>query len=1168
MARRFVVADAGHARALFAAVLVLAVLSSFDTSAQGATPSASYAYTATIGAGDSYVQAPQDSGVAVGQGTGNVFLTMQNAGFVQYYDSSGTSLGQADVYDNTSPNLFGQNLAVDPTTDELYVNDSLNGGGLVRLVSDGQPTPTYTVDSGFAFQGLLASPGGMAVDPTTHDLLVADRGAGQVLRVDTSDGSVISTLGGFQSPGAVAVGPTGNIYVLDLGSGSVERFLSNGTPQGAFTLPAGSTPRTLTVNPVTGDVAVVDIRNGQSVIDGFSATGTSKFSSAVPSSVDPIPQGQDVHGIAWNGTLDRIYVTPGNNSALMFVPAVRPGVDPPSATPGRNTMHVSADIAPGGSSTSAWFEYCLATAACDSFPVGVTGPANPWKRGPSHDGLTSDDTIVDDLPLYSNATWKIRAVADNTLLSNSAQVTVNSPLLVPGVETRGAGSVTEFSAEVAGVIDPIGDPTTYHFEYGLTSNYGSRIPVSSELAAGNNRQPRTVSRTITGLQSGTTYHYRLVAKNSAGEAVGADRTFTTAGPVTVAPGRSYEQVSPVEQHGALVNGTTNFWMAADGSWAVTGTGAAEAGGASSQLWQHYISRRSDSGWSNWIQLDPPRSIDVLTTEGSVAAVSDDGTHALVISNRVLAQGGVAGAGNMYIYDVDDGSYAFVGSSSASNAYQLMVGIQAIGKIFVWGTSDFSSVVFRAAPPMLPGVTGAQIYRWNRGQTLQLESKKPDGTTPVGDTSSVSTATGTRRQVSDDGNVSYFAYEGEIGVFRRANGQTTPISVIEGDSTNTPQFGTVEGVSRDGRYAVIGVYTALTADTPGTAPAPYLYRYDAVSGGLTYLAPYGGGTSAVHAVSDDTQTLYFFDGVAHLMVTHGAQTHQVADDASDAAGVTSPSGRYYAWLALDGQVHRYDADTDTNVCVSCPANGNDGSPSYLMNAGRVPGNRAPRVVIDSGLVVFSTKTQLVTADHNSSGDVYTYQNGRATLISPGDGSYTAISAELSADGKDVFFTTDQPLVGQDTNNANDMYDARVGGGFASQSPPPPPATCSRSECAELNSGPASTAPTPSATTSPASPPARTNQEKVKVSIGKVSFGSKTVRITFTVSQKGRIRVSGDRVATTIRNVSKAGTYSVTARLSKKARAMQAAHRKFKVSLRLSLAGGWGTASAKYSRTLGK
>src|SRR5262249_55229015 len=46
--------------------------------------------------------------------------------------------------------------------------------------------------------------------------------------------------------------------------------------------------------------------------------------------------------------------------------------------------------------------------------------------------------------------------------------------------------------------------------------------------AGNATTDQTVSAALTGLQPGTTYHYRLVATNDTDTATGADHTFTTA----------------------------------------------------------------------------------------------------------------------------------------------------------------------------------------------------------------------------------------------------------------------------------------------------------------------------------------------------------------------------------------------------------------------------------------------------------------------------------------------------------------------------------------------------------------------------------------------------------------------------------------------------------------
>jgi len=1017
-------------------VLVLGV--ALAPMAKAAEPIDSFAYLATFGPGESFSFLSEPSAVAVDQDSGRIFVGEGAFGSARIFTPNsspgGEELTTVDVFGVTG--RLASNVAVDSSTDALYASDRSGYGiGVARLVSDGAPTPTYTLDPSFAPESdLLVGPAGIAVDPTTHDLLVADRSAGKVYRLDSSDGSLVSTIDGpeggdFQAPNAVAVSAAGEIYVVDVDSGRVDRFAADGSWLSRLPLSAGASPKTIAVNPTSGEVAVLELRVGQTVIDGFSASGTLEFSAPFPSSINGTPG-----GIAWDGGSDRIYVTPANATVHTFVPAVQPGVDPPAGTPGRNTMLVKADVAPGGEATTAWLEYCPATAACDDYPAfGVGGAKNPWKRGPAHEGLTSDTTIEDEFPLYSNASWKLRVTAVNDKLSNSATSTVNSPLLVPTVETQGAASVTGVSAELTGLIDPIGDLTTYHFEYGPTTAYGSQAPLTGEAAAGKNRQPRTVTQLITGLQPETTYHYRLVATNSVGETAGADRTFTTTG-AGGATTHAYEMVTPVDQHGALVNGSTNFWSATDGSWFVTGSGAAEPDGTSSVIWQHFLSRRSSTGWSDWSQIDPPRFSNNGTTEGGVAAVSEDGTHALVISNRVLDAGGIEGGGNLYVYDLDNGTFEFVGGVSNEDyldAYVWLAGLQKIAEVFIWGTPDFSSVVFRSQPPLLPGAPEFQIYRWSRAGGLELESTMPDGEPPSGSTTPPTGLPGEHRQVSDDGSVSYFSIDlngSDYGVYRRADGQTTAISVIEGDPTHTPWPGRIEGVSRDGRYAIFSSLVALTPDDPGTGVG--LYRYDADEEAATYLSTVDQGNAVVAGVSGTTQTAIFTAGGPGKVLV-GNQIRPLDFFGPTNASISS-SGRYLGWIS-GREVFLYDAATDTSTCVSCLADGSAGGDAYLMNGGRPPGNRAPRLVFDNGLIVFSTKNQLVTEDQNDRFDVYTYQNGKLTLISPGDGPYDALVVEAAAEGRDIFFSTDQGLIPRDTNNVADVYDARAGGGFTEPAP---------------------------------------------------------------------------------------------------------------------------------------
>jgi hypothetical protein len=60
-------------------------------------------------------------------------------------------------------------------------------------------------------------------------------------------------------------------------------------------------------------------------------------------------------------------------------------------------------------------------------------------------------------------------------------------------------------------------------------------------------------------------------------------------------------------------------------------------------------------------------------------------------------------------------------------------------------------------------------------------------------------------------------------------------------------------------------------------------------------------------------------------------------------------------------------------------------------------------------------------------------GCVYLISTGKDKFPSLFADASASGNDVFFFTRQQLVGQDKDELQDVYDARVGGGLASQGP---------------------------------------------------------------------------------------------------------------------------------------
>ena len=117
-----------------------------------------------------------------------------------------------------------------------------------------------------------------------------------------------------------------------------------------------------------------------------------------------------------------------------------------------------------------------------------------------------------------------------------------------------ASSITTISAQLNGSVNPNGAATTYHFDYGTSASYGSS---TSATNTGSGSSAVAVGATLTGLTPGTTYHYRLVATNSAGTSHGGDVTFTTLAsqPAVSSPAVTTGGASQVTSTGALLSGT-------------------------------------------------------------------------------------------------------------------------------------------------------------------------------------------------------------------------------------------------------------------------------------------------------------------------------------------------------------------------------------------------------------------------------------------------------------------------------------------------------------------------------------------------------------------------------------------------------------------------------------
>ena len=80
----------------------------------------------------------------------------------------------------------------------------------------------------------------------------------------------------------------------------------------------------------------------------------------------------------------------------------------------------------------------------------------------------------------------------------------------PVVSTGTATAITSTSAKLNGTVNPGGEATSYYFQYGTTTSYGSQTATSP---VGSGSANVDVAAPISSLTPNIAYHYRLVAIN-------------------------------------------------------------------------------------------------------------------------------------------------------------------------------------------------------------------------------------------------------------------------------------------------------------------------------------------------------------------------------------------------------------------------------------------------------------------------------------------------------------------------------------------------------------------------------------------------------------------------------------------------------------------------------
>jgi len=155
------------------------------------------------------------------------------------------------------------------------------------------------------------------------------------------------------------------------------------------------------------------------------------------------------------------------------------------------------------------------------------------------DDRTGDpfDGSFDDTRFYSKA---LTATNVYELYNN---------ISLPELTTNPASAILSSSATLEAELTSEGaaNTTVRGFQYGLTTAYGATTTEEGEFGA------EDFSATVTGLDAGTTYHYRAFASSTEGIGYGSDSTFTTL--ELSAPSVTVEAATSITRTDATLNGS-------------------------------------------------------------------------------------------------------------------------------------------------------------------------------------------------------------------------------------------------------------------------------------------------------------------------------------------------------------------------------------------------------------------------------------------------------------------------------------------------------------------------------------------------------------------------------------------------------------------------------------
>jgi hypothetical protein len=653
-------------------------------------------------------------------------------------------------------------------------------------------------------------------------------------------------------------------------------------------------------------------------------------------------------------------VSDGKDVTFTTPPAVSGLTTDPATNIGNESADLNASFNGDGLDVEYFFEWGASTNYGVKTPVEeLVAPSGPTAVPPV--------TITELQPLH---TYHYRIVATNSFGTTTGADRSLTTTSAPGILALSSSNVTATSADLHAVINPHGSETSYRFEYGETTAYGSSAPVpDGNIAPSETGEPVVVH--VTGLNGGV-YHFRVVATSDRGVTSSTDQTFNfyppecpnsavrqQSGSNTLPDCRAYELVTPEDaKETDIFPGSVPF-----SSTAVTPSRLAFIGGYGmvpdsgepvNAVGDVYVATRTVRGWKTRYTGLPATSAFLVGgppwdhgagPSYSPESYESDRWSANVLMNQSLSalvdwSNGYLGPGEAYNQTYHPGSsnapYVWDTTTGAfldrwpSNLGSVPGGEQFIGRTAA--SADLSHFVFTSSVPFAPGGEPGDVYDNDTARaTVAIASLKANKTEHI------------------------------VGA--------VPVALSENGSH---VLMTVGGGKRPGTYT-------LTSPSGGEL---YMQVNDAV---LYELAP--GKTVNYVAMTPDGSKVYF------------TSTEDLTDDNSD----TDTSRDLYMWsesepnhLTLVSTANQSSAgNTDscnaswTTKCGVVPIEfTDDDTGGYTLAAGNRGGNPYSdnSVAADNGDIYFLSPELL----HGSNGvegaeNLYVFRNGKVQFVAALDPS---------------------------------------------------------------------------------------------------------------------------------------------------------------------------------------